>query len=676
MSMNTFLKGRLKNTTLPKTHALLPLFEAVVNSIHSIEERGIDFEESYIRVDIIRSNQIALDLETGQKPEITGFKITDNGIGFDNNNYISFQTFDSDYKAEKGCRGIGRLLWLKAFEKVSVISIFKDSEGNHQKRTFDFEVENDVCNENLLSISEPLDLKTELSLIGFKKPYLKYSKKTAETIAKELLEHCLWYFIRGGGIPKITVNDGEDLQNLDTIFEEYMIESSFVEKIEHKEKEFNLIHVKLLTTSSRQHSIAYCAGNRVVKDENINGKIPGLYGALIGEDEKTFTYLGFITSEYLDESVRPERIGFNIQDESDGLFEDSDLSFKDIRTKMIEHISEYLSGYLIENKKKGRERVDNFVANRAPKYKSILNSISEDDLAVDPNINDKDLELTLHKYLFDIESKLLDDGHTLLSQETILEIDEYEAKLNDYLLKASDIKKSDLASYVSHRKVIIELLNKAIQKQSDGKYIREDFIHQLIMPMGKESQEIKSDDSNLWLVDERFAFHNYLASDKTLKSMPITDSTKTKEPDIMGLNVFDNPLLVNDGEELPLASIIVIEIKRPMRNDAKSGEEKDPIEQALKYLERVREGKVNTHSGRPIPESQNVPGFCYVLSDLTSSVKERCKLFGLKISYDKMGYFGYNDNYNAYIEVISFDKLVKAAKERNQAFFDKLGLSS
>jgi hypothetical protein len=676
MSMNTFLKGRLKNTTLPKTHALLPLFEAVINSIHSIEERGIDFEESYIKVDIIRSNQIALDLETGQKPEITGFKITDNGIGFDNNNYISFQTFDSDYKAEKGCRGIGRLLWLKAFEKVSVISIFKDSEGNHQKRTFDFEVENDVCNENLLSISEAQDLKTELSLIGFKKPYLKYSKKTAETIAKELLEHCLWYFIRGGGIPKITVNDGEDLQNLDTIFEEYMIESSSVEKIELKEKEFNLIHVKLLTTSSRQHSIAYCAGNRVVKDENINGKIPGLYGALLGEDEKTFTYLGFITSEYLDESVRPERIGFNIQDESDGLFEDSDLSFKDIRTKMIEHISEYLSGYLIENKKKGRERVDNYVANRAPKYKSILNSISEDDLAVDPNINDKDLELTLHKYLFDIESKLLDDGHTLLSQETILEIDEYEAKLNDYLLKASDIKKSDLASYVSHRKVIIELLNKAIQKQSDGKYIREDFIHQLIMPMGKESQEIKSDDSNLWLVDERLAFHNYLASDKTLKSMPITDSTKTKEPDIMGLNVFDNPLLVNDGEELPLASIIVIEIKRPMRNDAKSGEEKDPIEQALKYLERVREGKVNTHSGRPIPESQNIPGFCYVLSDLTSSVKERCKLFGLKISYDKMGYFGYNDNYNAYIEVISFDKLVKAAKERNQAFFDKLGLSS
>ena len=38
-----------------------------------------------------------------------------------------------------------------------------------------------------------------------------------------------------------------------------------------------------------------------------------------------------------------------------------------------------------------------------------------------------------------------------------------------------------------------------------------------------------------------------------------------------------------------------------------------------------------------------------------------------------MGYFGFNANFNANIDVISFDGLVKA-KERNKAFFDKLGL--
>ena len=40
MSLHTNLQGRLRNTSLPKNHGLLPVFEAVVNSIHSLEEKG------------------------------------------------------------------------------------------------------------------------------------------------------------------------------------------------------------------------------------------------------------------------------------------------------------------------------------------------------------------------------------------------------------------------------------------------------------------------------------------------------------------------------------------------------------------------------------------------------------------------------------------------------------
>jgi hypothetical protein len=49
-------------------------------------------------------------------------------------------------------------------------------------------------------------------------------------------------------------------------------------------------------------------------------------------------------------------------------------------------------------------------------------------------------------------------------------------------------------------------------------------------------------------------------------------------------------------------------------------------------------------------------------------------LLGLRPTHDFTGYFGFNPNYRAYVEVISFDRLVNAAKERNKAFFDKLGL--
>ncbi|MGU5717817.1 hypothetical protein, partial [Aeromonas taiwanensis] len=72
----------------------------------------------------------------------------------------------------------------------------------------------------------------------------------------------------------------------------------------------------------------------------------------------------------------------------------------------------------------------------------------------------------------------------------------------------------------------------------------------------------------------------------------------------------------------------------------------------------------------------HVPGYCYVLCDLTESMHRRCRRANLRITSDGMGYFGYNEPSHAYIEVISFDQLVKAAKERNRAFFDKLGLPS
>ena len=47
---------------------------------------------------------------------------------------------------------------------------------------------------------------------------------------------------------------------------------------------------------------------------------------------------------------------------------------------------------------------------------------------------------------------------------------------------------------------------------------------------------------------------------------------------------------------------------RPMRNDAKAGEEKDPVEQAFGYLERIRKGGAQTSAGglsRVLSKSQD-----------------------------------------------------------------------
>jgi|MTBAKMStandDraft_1061839.scaffolds.fasta_scaffold01014_2 hypothetical protein len=677
--MDTNLRGRLRNTPLPYSRGLMPLFEAVVNSIHAIEETGYSSNRGKIIVDILRDSHPNSSLFPNQKKpgpdateDIIGFKITDNGIGFNDANMKSFETLDSEYKADKGCRGVGRLLWLKAFNKIRVTSIFKDDTGCLKSRSFTF---------NTSGVSTPVTsdapdksaVQTSVHLEGFNKRYRDSSKKTTSAIANSLFEHCLWYFVRQGGAPEILIADTDETVHLDQVYDEHMLSSASTESISIKNREFDLTHVKLRSNSSQSHVIAFCAANRLVKEENISGKIPGLYGK-IRDNNSEFVYACYVSSEFLDEKVRAERTGFEIDDDIEGLFAQTEISLNDIKSAIIERICLFLSDYLAESKKAGRERLDSFVAKKAPRYRPILARIPEDKLIVDPNISDKELDLVLHKHLSEIEGKLLSDGHTIMNPKHDEELVDYQKRLQEYLKTAEDIKKSDLANYVSHRKVILDLLGKAIEKGDDGKYAREDLIHGLIMPMRKDSDEIMFDGYNLWLLDERLAFHDYLASDRPLSSIPITGSNQTKEPDICALNVFDKPILVSEGTKLPLASIVVVEIKRPMRNDAKVGEDHDPIEQALGYLDRIREGNVQTASGRPIPRSEDIPGYCYVICDITKSIRNRCKMHSLTVTSDHMGYFGYNPNFKAYVEVISFDRLVNAAKERNRAFFDKLGL--
>lgn len=672
MSMKTNLSGRLRNTSLPANNGLMPLFEAVVNSIHSIEELSNDMSTGSISVEIVRSSQGSLDLKkAGQVEKIVGFKITDTGVGFNDLNMKSFETLDTDHKADKGCRGVGRLLWLKAFKRVNVQSVYQSGDTLFS-RAFTFNINlgiNDIVNSSE-NISER---KTTVELQDFSETYRVAAPKTLDSISKSLLEHCLWYFVREGGAPAIVVKDGADKILLDELYDEYMHDSAQTEEVEVYGESFSITHIKFRASSAKSHALSFCATNRLVKEEALNNKIPGLYGS-IADKNGGFVYSCYVSSPYLDEKVRSERTGFNIEENAEGLFEDKEISLKKIREVIYPKIKAHLQESLKANIDAGKERVEKFVAEKAPRYRPIISRISEDDLIVDSSISDKDLDIHLHKQLAKLERSILEKGHNILVPLQGESSPEYYARVRAYLEDVSDMKKSDLADYLCHRRVIIDLLEDALKQDSDGKYVTEDIIHELIMPMRKDSNDIFPESCNLWLLDENLAFHDYLASDKTINAMPISQSSDTKEPDILALNVYDNPILTSEGDALPLASIVVVEIKRPMRNDARAGEDKDPIEQALGYLKRVRDGKAQTPSGRPIPNSTDIPGYCYIVCDLTESVQKRCDLFNLTISSDRMGYFGYNSNYKAYIEVISFDKLIDSAKKRNKAFFDKLGL--
>src|SRR5262249_43117263 len=152
----------------------------------------------------------------------------------------------------------------------------------------------------------------------------------------------------------------------------------------------------------------------------------------------------YVASDFLDQAVRSERTDFNISEEPGELFADDDVSLSDIREAVTQKAAAHLADYLATNIAKSKKRVETFVAQRAPRYRPILSRIPDDKLGVDPTISDKELELTLHKQLAEIEGQLLADGQEVMAPKQGEEYEDYQKRLQEYLKTAEDIKKSDL----------------------------------------------------------------------------------------------------------------------------------------------------------------------------------------------------------------------------------------
>ncbi|UZP66034.1 ATP-binding protein [Desulfovibrio mangrovi] len=95
---------------------LLPIFEAIHNSIQSIQEANRD--HGNITIDIVR-NQNDLDPKA-----ITTISISDNGLGFTTQNKNSFgRLFTTHKKNNFNCKGIGRLsFFLHSMKSTSTVS--------------------------------------------------------------------------------------------------------------------------------------------------------------------------------------------------------------------------------------------------------------------------------------------------------------------------------------------------------------------------------------------------------------------------------------------------------------------------------------------------------------------------------------------------------------------------
>ena len=137
-SFSSNLRGKVRNFSLPKNRPLVPLYEAIVNSINAIDERSVKRGpfEGKIEVEVIRESTL---FSESDKNTVRSFCVRDNGIGFDEDNMSSFMEADSEYKLATGGKGVGRFSWLKAFSSVHIVSTYKE-EDKFVTREFDYDL--------------------------------------------------------------------------------------------------------------------------------------------------------------------------------------------------------------------------------------------------------------------------------------------------------------------------------------------------------------------------------------------------------------------------------------------------------------------------------------------------------------------------------------------------------
>lgn len=665
--MQVDIVGRVNNLQLPITQPYIPLLECLVNSIESIEDAGIKDG----RIDVIfdrdmREQNLPNTDETFHAP-IQHITITDNGAGFNDTNSRAFFMSDSTRKANRGNKGIGRFTWLKVFEKAGITSTYPQGDGWFT-RSFNFVkttegIENDEVNDAAKKLRT-----TSVKLLNLRPEYQRHFPKLLETIGHKIIDHLLIHFVNKS-CPQIYLSDKSGPSvHVNQLFAEEAKEKAKYVDCPIRDQQFKITILRYQSSNAKAHTISYCANHREVMEWNAGNLIPDLKGKLTDDAGQSFVFKTYVSGSYLDEKVNSERT--NIMFLPEGQLEyPEEVTRKELDTEVISALKKIAEPYMVVLKKEKRANIEQFVINKAPQYRFILNDRYQSHLEkISPNLSEDQLDIEIYKAQRDIEIAHREEAVKITSPPPVSATgaEEYDALYEQYLEQENELGKAALAKYVIHRRTILELLDNALKIQNDGKYAREDIVHKLIYPMQATSSDTEFSKQNLWIVDERLSYHWYLASDKTLNSIKVAKVKGGDEPDIV---VFNTPCAFTESNS-PFQSVVIVEFKRPERNEYPDKEE-DPVDQILRYVEKIREGKAFDKDGKTITVG-TIPFYAYILCSLTPKIRKIAKNRDFTAMPDNEGYFFYHKGASCYIEVISFDKVLSDAKKRNRAFFEHL----
>ena len=642
--------GRINNLSLapsPK-NTLQPLFEALMNSIHAIEER---FGKNKLS-----SGIIDIEMTENDEGSYTGFVITDNGIGMNADNMISFRKSDSMKKVKLGGKGVGRLLWLKVADKVSVSSTFHNDKGI-EKISFDFEADPNEPISNLKESPSSGTVGTKVRVSPLKTAYALHIPTKLETIAVRTVAHFLNYFINID-CPKISLRDSK--KNIDLL-------DKFTSDVvrDHNDP------ISVLVDGEKHMLSLNCflvPKNYSDDEKSTNGLFFGAHGRAVTRYEMDsviglkaidgkYAFFGYLEGNILNDAVNDTRTEFSLSE---------DL-IDDLKRECITVIQSFLTSEIGQIRKRQIQTIVE-VRNEHLRFYNIAKDPQEISEKLSLSIQkDEDIFVEMSRQSLRQYKK----ARRQLAEAKKKALPDIDQKAKDYVAELQDESLSLLAEYIYKRKLILDMFEEksAFADVDAEKAHYERVVHEMICPLGATKSNLNYEDHNLWVIDDRLAFYSYFNSDKQMKAQ--ATSSDPRRPDV---TLFDLGMGFEKGASPE--PITVVEFKRPKRDDYTMAD--NPFTQVQDYVEELRKAREATRfDGRVIRTIEdNTPFMCQIIADDTPTLQHVMKRVGG--FYRKAGsksYYRWDEGFKVFMEVTSYSDLISGAKARHAAFFEKLGIA-
>ncbi|WP_367189442.1 ATP-binding protein [Burkholderia sp. Ed8] len=663
--MLTNIRGLVDRLDLAPSRGLMPLFEAVSNAMDAIEDKHGSSAAGSIKIKLLPSDDLAQ--KGGDDTLITdGFDVVDDGVGFNELNIASFGEAYTLSKVKLGGKGVGRFTFLKVFNHCEIRSVY-ERDGKHFARNFSFSITEELNGaDKVTPTSAPTG--TTVRVRGLADRYRAAWPTDPAILAAHIVAHFLIRFA-ARSCPRMTLeaprHEPIDLHKLFQSTVQPHIEDRFFDVHGHT---FALQAFRHRDGRSR-HDYHLCANGRDVMTYKLRDLLPELPERLVDDAQEAYTLIVLVTGEYLDDHANQERTKIAFQSEEEPELEETRVSRQALNKGLAAALRSVLAADLKVTNEEKIAQIGRFVE-RAPEYRVLTHEKYRPILEqrVQPGLKDEQLDEALLHIRREIEDSIrVEERHVaaLIEKESF---DAYQERIKGLMEEMNDVGKAKLADYVAHRRTILDLVDQSLKRvQNDEKYPFEKVLHKMIFPMGVSSKDIFLDQQNLWLIDERLCFHTLLTSDKKLNKVPGLGQTSGKEPDIFAF-FYDTPIGVAEPDNLPSGGVVVVEFKRPGRDNY----DKDPADQIIQRFVEIDQGGVKDIDGRPInPKRLRYTG--YLIADLTPTLQRQVAMRYHRTA-DNEGYFYTLPGGNGSIEIISYDKLLRDAKRRNRVLFDKLGL--